>query len=52
MPKKKRTKPKLQPARFIEAAKKSEVDETGEKFEQAFKKIATQRAPAKRKKWS
>jgi hypothetical protein len=39
------TKPKTKPddaaqsARFIEAAKRAEVDETGERFEKAFKKI-------------
>lgn len=39
-------KPKAsQSARFIEAAKKAEADETGKKFERAFKKIVR---PAKR----
>ena len=39
------TKPKPKPddpaqsARFIEAAKRAEVDELGEKFDKAFKKV-------------
>jgi hypothetical protein len=36
---------RLQSARFIEAAKKAEADETGKKFERAFKKIV----PVKKK---
>jgi hypothetical protein len=43
------TKPKPKPddavqsARFIEAAKRAEVDRTGEGFEKAFKKIAPEK---------
>jgi hypothetical protein len=33
-----------QQARFIEAAKKAEADETGKKFERAFKKIVPARS--------
>jgi len=32
-----------QSARFIESAKKAEADESGQKFEEAFTKIARQR---------
>ena len=46
-----RPKPKpddpAQSARFIEAAKRAEVDQTGEGFEKAFKKIvAPKRRPS------
>ncbi len=37
-----------QSARFIEAAKKVEADETGEKFERAFKKIVPAKKAAKK----
>jgi len=37
-----------QSARFIEAAKKAEADETGKKFERVFKKIASPKKPVKR----
>jgi hypothetical protein len=33
-----------QSARFIEAAKKAEADESGKKFERAFRKIVPSRA--------
>jgi len=46
MPKKKLT-PTEQSARFIEAAKKAEADETGKKFERVFKKIVPPKKPAK-----
>jgi hypothetical protein len=48
---KRKPKPKpddpAQSKRFIEAAKKAEVDETGKAFEAAFKQIAPQRPHAK-----
>ena len=34
-----------QSARFIEAAKRAEVDESGEAFAKAFKKIVPQKRP-------
>jgi hypothetical protein len=34
-----------QSARFIEAAKRAEVDETGKEFERAFKKIVPEKRP-------
>jgi hypothetical protein len=34
---------KSQSARFLEAAKKAEVDKTGKMFERAFKKIVPKR---------
>lgn len=37
---KKNSESKDQSARFIEAAKKTGADESGKKFEKAFKKIA------------
>ena len=37
-----------QSARFIEAAKKAEADETGKKFERAFKKIVPAKKTAKK----
>ncbi len=41
-----------QSARFIEAAKKAEADETGKKFERVFKKIVPTKPqqPARTKK--
>jgi hypothetical protein len=36
-----------QSARFLEAAKKAEVDETGKKFERAFKKAVPRRTKKK-----
>jgi hypothetical protein len=36
-------------ARFVEAAQKAGVDETGEAFEQAFDKIVTSRRPAQKR---
>jgi|HubBroStandDraft_1064217.scaffolds.fasta_scaffold06578_4 hypothetical protein len=40
-----------QSARFIEAAKKAEADETGKKFEQAFRRIMKPlKRPATKKK--
>jgi len=38
-PKGKKLSPSEQSARFREAAKKAEADETGKKFERVFKKI-------------
>ncbi len=38
-----------QSTRFIEAAKKAEADESGKKFELAFKKIAKKQSPASKK---
>jgi hypothetical protein len=49
MPRKKKTD---QSARFIEAAKKAEADETGKKFERAFKKIVPSKRTAKPRKAS
>ena len=48
MPKPKRTPEDnpAQSARFIEAAKRAEVDESGERFDEAFKRIVR---PEKRK---
>lgn len=50
MPKKKPPNPSEKPQRerFIEAAREAGVDESGEEFERAFKKIA----PPKRKQGS
>ena len=42
-------KQRSQSARFIEAAKKAEADETGKKFERAFKKIVRPNKPSKAK---
>lgn len=50
---KRRTKPKInrsnpaQSERFIEAARKAGMDETGETFEAAFKKIVPPAHPSK-----
>jgi len=41
------SKEKAQSARFIEAAKKTGADETGKKFEKAFKKIVKGQKPKK-----
>jgi len=41
------TKNKDQSARFIEAAKKIGADESGKKFEKAFKKIVKAEKPKK-----
>jgi hypothetical protein len=38
-PKSPDAKKRAQSARFIEAAKKAEADETGKKFERSFKKM-------------
>ena len=52
----KRKEPELTPEeqfkRFVQTAKEHEVDETGEEFEKAFKKIVPQqkRQPAKASK--
>lgn len=41
--------PAEQSARFIEAAKKAEADESGKRFEEAFKKISKSKPPKARK---
>jgi hypothetical protein len=46
----KKPSPAEQSARFIEAAKKAEADETGKEFEAAFKKIVRRRKTTDRKK--
>lgn len=43
------SKRKAQSARFIEAAKQLGADESGKKFERAFKKIVKQKQPAKKR---
>lgn len=50
MPKKIKAKPKekSQRERFIEAARRAEVDETGEAFERAFKKIVPPKSPRRK----
>jgi hypothetical protein len=41
---------KDQSARFIEAAKKAEADESGKTFERAFKKVVQPKKPPKRER--
>jgi hypothetical protein len=46
--KSKRLTPAEQHARFVEAAKKAEADESGKTFERAFKKIVPAKVVKKR----
>ena len=46
---KKRRDQSEQSARFVEAAKKAEVDERPEEFDKAFAKVAKAKEPVKKK---